>query len=76
MSEIRTRPVGERFDCDGMVLEVVEYDSNKEGCGCWDCAFYGNCFYNEIAGSCRWHKRSDGTDVIFKKIAEKDENIL
>lgn len=73
-TEIKTRPIGDRFEVRGILLEVVEYDPNKEGCGCWDCAFLGNCFYNEVTGSCRWSERSDEIDVIFKKV-ENDETI-
>ena len=66
-----TRPVGERFVYEGENVEVVGYDPNKEGCACRDCARFGNCSYNEMTGSCRWYKREDEMDVIFRKVEQE-----
>ncbi len=72
-TEIKTRPIGERFEVDGILVEVVEYHPNKERSRCCNCIVLGNYFLKEETGTCRWYARSDKTDVIFKKVGN-DEN--
>ena len=68
MEDFITRPIGEKFEYDGDMLEVVE---EKEGCkGCY---FIDSkaCLCGEaqdITGYCFSSVREDGKDVIFKKV--------
>lgn len=65
MTEIKIRPIGERFEDNGVMLEVV-----KVGRGC------RRCYYVNSVGGCSAHKqtecaaphRPDKTNVIFKEI--------
>lgn len=65
MTEIKTRPIGERFEDNGILLEVVKY-----GRGC------RKCYYVNSVGGCSAHKqaecaaphRPDRTNVIFKEV--------
>lgn len=77
MSEIKTRPVGEQFEHEGVALEVVE--TNTFFCdGChWQkkgnaCDFLG---YVAVGGACAQNVRSDGKSVIFKEINHQKTDI-
>ena len=63
------RKIGERFDCDGVKLEVT----NEKDCSCEGCCFHYTqfCFNDDIMdiiGPCASSCRDDETDVIFKKV--------
>ena len=71
MSVIITRPIGSRFKCNGVELEVVENllgsDGFCEGCyfdevGCW------NDEYLQIRGNCSYFVRDDCKDVCFRRV--------
>ena len=69
MEDFITRPIGEKFDYDGVELEVVEEGEIT----CKDCYFFEsrlceNGDVQDIAGYCFSSEREDGTDVIFKLI--------
>lgn len=72
MSEIRTRPVGERFDCGGVMLEVVKV----KDCFCTGCHWQNSgkvcdmLGYVAIGGACAPEVRSDRGNVIFKQVNE------
>lgn len=68
MTEIKIRPIGERFDDNGVKLEVVECDINAPFFGCLDCHYCGNCWDWKIAGECEAAKRDDAQNVIFKEV--------
>ena len=61
------RQIGEQFDYEGDMLEVVEEK------GCKNCYFYDItfCRFGEtvaITGFCSSDMREDGKDVIFKEV--------
>lgn len=58
-----TRKIGERFNYEGVTLEVVE------GKSCSGCYFKGTCHYDDKAssasGNCVSMSRADGKSVVF-----------
>lgn len=70
MSEIKTMPIGERFECENVMLEVV-YSPNFFCDGCYwqnrgrSCDLLG---YVVGCGACDQGARSDGKNVIFKEV--------
>lgn len=70
MSQIKTRPVGERFEYCDVVLEVVE----SPNCFCNGCYWQDKrlaCdFIGFVAGggACDLSARSDGKNVIFQEV--------
>ena len=72
-----TRPIGSRFLCNDVLIEVVE---NTRGCDGWcggieeDCNFSrkGDYGCNKVdfvgVGRCSSFDRSDGKDVYFKEV--------
>ena len=63
------RLIGERFEYDERLIEVVEgdvYDS------CDECMFLavGNC--PSVAGQCSFLCRTDGKSVVFKEVKDDD----
>lgn len=67
-----TRPIGTRFNCIGVELEVVENTQGPDGY-CIGCYFDGACHDcgNEVfgcRGCCSDYTRTDGKDVIFKVV--------
>ena len=69
MEDFITRPIGEKFDYEGVRLEVVE----EKEITCKGCYFIGSraCLTGEvqdIAGYCFSSVREDGNDVTFKKV--------
>ena len=65
--QMKTVPIGERFQDGDVTLEV-----KKAVCGCDGCFYKGVCPFlddiRELAGECAWHLRSDRTLVIFEKV--------
>ena len=63
------RQIGEQFDFLGVKLEVVEGEENScDGCyigGTQICGY--ECIINYL-GFCASSERSDGKDIIFKKV--------
>ena len=60
------RRIGERFDYNGVTLEVV----NQRGCeGCYFFTIW-NCNELEIKGHCRMSLRTDKKPVIFKLVEQ------
>ena len=69
MEDFITRPIGEKFDYDGVTLEVVEEGEIT----CKGCYFIDSksCLTGEtqdVAGYCFSSVRKDKKDVIFKKL--------
>lgn len=69
MEDFITRPIGEKFDYEGVTLEVVEEK------GCKNCYFYDITFCRfedtvAITGSCVSDNREDKKEVIFKEVEE------
>lgn len=70
MSEIKTRPIGERFDAGGVTLTVVETNTSFcDGCH-WQnsgkaCDLIG---FVAVGGACSSEARNDRKNVIFKKV--------
>ena len=69
MEDFITRPIGEKFDYEGDMLEVVE----KESTICNGCYFSNIicCRFEEIldiTGYCGSSQREDKTEVIFKEV--------
>ena len=70
MEDFITRPIGEKFDYEGDMLEVAMM---KNGL-CKGCYFYGgyiNCKNREVRntiGYCSPFSRNDGKNVIFKDV--------
>ena len=67
MEDFITRPIGEKFDYEGDMLEVVEEK------GCKNCYFYDITFCRfedtvAITGFCVSDHRGDKKDVIFKEV--------
>ena len=59
------RKIGERFDYNGVTLEVV----NHLGCeGCYFSNMFNDCKNLEIRGNCRMSLRTDKKPVIFKLV--------
>ena len=72
-NEMLTRPIGTRFNCCGVVLEVVENTLGPDGfCGGENdhCYFDDGCDKDmfECRGCCSNYTRSDGKDVYFKEV--------
>ena len=66
------RQIGKKFNYYGTTLDVVEQSPDTEH-ACDGCYFKRNfmvlCYKNnEIAGECCDIRRTDGKDIIFKKI--------
>ena len=69
MEDFITRPIGEKFDYEGVTLEVEE----EKEITCKGCYFINSkvCLTGEaqyIAGYCFSSVREDGKDIIFKKV--------
>ena len=69
MEDFITRPIGEKFDYDGVKLEVKK----KKEITCKGCYFIDSkvCLIGDtqdIAGYCFSSVREDKKDVIFKKV--------
>ena len=69
------RKIGERFSYNETKLEVVEQSLENKDIenACNGCYFKSNFMFlcyknNEIAGECCDIRRTDGKDIIFKKI--------
>lgn len=70
MEDWITRPIGEKFDYEGDMLEVVE---SEEDDGCEGCYFIDSMFCHKgkvlyIAGYCFSSARKDKKDIVFKKV--------
>ena len=61
------RQIGERFDYDGVTLEVVDSGTCK-GCHLFKGFLYCEEHDVEVTGDCWPINRSDGKSVIFKKV--------
>lgn len=83
---IPSRPVGERFNFGGVVLEVVESATNDDCVGCYfysrfcDIPYPGqimcirNCEkYVSFIGHCYYEDREDGEGVIFRQVEESEQ---
>ena len=73
-----TRPIGERFRCDGVLLEVVEDTHEPPPCaGCYFGEKKDNGLYplhnNPVTGNCSSSGRTDHREVIFKRIKDGGE---
>lgn len=68
-----TRPIGERFMYDGVLLEVVE-DVDFPCAGCYFDELLDSGKYplrrHPVTGSCLPHRREDCRSVKFKRIEE------
>ena len=69
MEDFITRPIGEKFDYEGDMLEVVEEgEITCKGCYLSNCTC---CRFDEIidiTGYCSSSERDDKKEVIFKKV--------
>lgn len=73
-----TRPIGEKFDHNGVTLEVSKWEaakckSNNSCVGCYFDTYIGKCLPQRdlnITGCCAGYYRTDGKNVIFKEIKE------
>ena len=68
-----TRPIGEKFEHNGVTLEVVK-DNDRNLCkGCYFDRYIDHC-YNErninITGRCADPYRTDHKNVIFKEVKQ------
>lgn len=69
MEDWITRPIGEKFDCNGVPLEVVEEGEVAcEGCYFRHPQFCCHCDIMAIIGLCSAIERDDEKDVIFKEV--------
>lgn len=73
MSQVHTRPIGSKFLCNGVELEVVENTCGPDGyCGGqnFECYFDGHCDNKDFIcrGTCSSYTRSDGKDVYFRRV--------
>lgn len=75
MAKFITRPIGSKFRCNGVELEVVENTRGAEGyCGRLDCRCYFDDFCGTsedsllCRGTCSNFSRADGKDVYFKEV--------
>lgn len=64
---MKTRKIGERFECLGVTLEVVEW-RRCNGCYFFEWCKYKNKLRPRMAGYCSFRSRKDKTSVIFKEI--------
>ena len=61
------RPIGDKFDYEGVTLEVVNHQD------CLGCYFYehyircNNTIIREAIGACEAFKRNDNKNIIFKE---------
>ena len=67
MEDFITRPIGEKFDYEGDMLEVVESGQ------CKGCFFFKGCIHCEehdieVTGGCGPVGRSDNKSVKFQKV--------
>lgn len=71
MSNIITRPIGSRFKCKGVEIEVVKNDDGPDGCA-ESCYFFKNGCWKEAdlqsRGACVCYLRDDFTNVIFREV--------
>ena len=69
MESYKTRPIGEKFDCNGVRLEVIEEgDFACEGCYFHYTQFCCDEDITDTLGPCTSSCRDDEKDVIFKKV--------
>lgn len=69
MEDFITRQIGEKFDYEGDMLEVVEEgEITCKGCYFIDSKSCLTGDAQDIAGYCFSSVREDGKDVIFKKV--------
>lgn len=69
MDGIKTRPVGEQFEEDGVLLEVTEHPNCG---GCYFIPFWPCCAITLLA--CSETDRTDGKSVVFKKVIPPHAN--
>lgn len=69
----RTRPIGQRFECDGLTYEVRKADHYCRGCACYlrRPGEEPECTKKYSFGLCGSFCRSDGKSVIFVKVENK-----
>lgn len=72
MAKFITRPIGSKFLCNGVELEVVNNTSYPKSL-CVGCYFDADCDtctnkFREITGSCSGFSREDCADVYFKEV--------
>ena len=60
--------IGERFEFNGVVLEVVRPSDT-----CTQCYFYESCTHKDI--KCTWTTRKDRTNVVFKRVKKPIKRI-
>ena len=62
--------LGEIFEYDGVLLEVVPSSINKWIDRCCRCYFYNTCTHEDI--KCTWSTRKDNRDIVFNRIEASD----
>src|SRR5574344_1439235 len=62
--------LGEIFEHDGVLLEVVPSPINNWVDECSRCYFYNTCTHEDI--KCSWSTRKDNRDIVFNLIDESD----
>lgn len=62
--------IGEIFEHDGVILEVVPSPVNNWIDECSRCYFYNTCTHEDI--KCSWSTRKDNRNVVFNLIDESD----
>ena len=70
MSKIEYHEIGEIFEYDGVLLEVVTFPINKWVDACQFCYFYNTCTHEDI--KCTRSTRKDNRDIVFRRIDESE----
>ena len=65
--------IGEIFEHDGVLLEVVPSPVNNWIDECSRCYFYNTCTHEDI--KCTWGTRKDGANVVFKRVKKPIKRI-
>jgi len=73
---MKYREIGERFEYDGVMLEVMgeELSFSCEGCYFYQIDKYGKCITSEKY--CEGYFREDSKSIIYKKVGEMNKPIF